>query len=143
MTVKKYAVSEKELAIINDAADKTIVGMREAFSIFVLHGMSHELPERLVASALAQHVGYNLAEAMCVLYGMAADDVRANKDALECLTMRLQKQIVVAVAEFVRTHMDENDLYVAPEDRKQNDAAERADYEYDRDKEERIDNSRN
>lgn len=138
MTVEKYKVSEQELAIINEAADKTISGLRESISIFVLHGLENELPNRLMASAVAQHVCNAALEAMCVLYGMGADDVRANEDALDALTLRLQKQIVVAVAEFVRTHMADEDLYVSPEDRKRNDAAEKADYEYDRDKEERA-----
>lgn len=137
MTVQKYTLSEKELAIINEAAEKSLMGLRETITEFVLHGLHNELPERLVASAIAQHVLNHVAESMCVLYGMSADDVRVHNDALECLTIRLQKQVVVAVAEFVRTHMDDADLYVSPEDRKQNDAAENADYEYDRDKEER------
>lgn len=138
MKVQKYTVSEQELAIINEAAEKSLVGLRETITEFVLHGLHNNLPERLVASAISQHVLNNVAESMCVLYGMAADDVRANEDALDTLTLQLQKQMVVAVAEFVRTHMADEDLYVSPEDRKRNDAAEKADYEYDRDKEERA-----
>jgi len=138
MKVEKYKVSEQELAIINEAVDKTISGLRESISIFVLHGLSNELSEQMVASAVAQHVCGEVMEAMCVCYGMAVDDLRANSDALDCLILRVQKQVVVAVAEFVRTHMADEDLYVSPEDRKRNDAAEKADYEYDRDKEERA-----
>lgn len=143
MKVTEYQVSGKELLILNDAGNQSRNGLRESIAAFVLHGLTNELPEQMVASAVAQHVCGEVMEAMCVCYGMAADDVRANSDALDCLILRVQKQVVVAVAEFVRTHMDDEDLYVSPEDRKRNDAAEKADYEYDRDKEERIENSRN
>lgn len=143
MNAKKHKLSEREFSVIEEAAEKTEQNLRTAVHEFVSHLLVNELSNPLSASAVAQHVLFHVSEAMCILYGMSAEDVRENEDALATLTIRLQKQMVVAVAEFVRTHMDEENLYVSPEERKQADAAERAEYEYDRDKEERIDNSRN
>lgn len=143
MTVQKHKLSENELSAIAEASEKTKSALKDAITDFVCHLLVKDVSQTLAASALVHYVAYNVFEAMCVLYGMNRDDVNANEDALDTLALRLQRHIVVAVSEFVRTHMDENDLYVAPDDRKQNDAAEKAEYEYDRDKEERIDNSRN
>ncbi len=127
MKVEEYTVSEQAFEILNEAGNKSIEGLRESIRIFVLHGLGNALPSHMMASAVAQHVCGEALRAMCVLYGMSAADVEEHSDALDILIMRVQKQAVVAVAEFVRTHLDDAFLYVHPKDRKRNDSTEKCD----------------
>lgn len=143
MTLRAYEMSDKEIELFQEASEKTHAQLSETVAVFISHCLDNGMQPSLAGAGLSHYMLSNLIRALAVCSGMPAEDLDNHDDAVTIIANRVQKNLMVKVSEFVRTHVDDEDRYVSPEDRKRNDAAEKADYEYDRDKEERIDNSRN
>lgn len=141
--VTRHKLTEDEYQALTQATDKAHPLLAELFSGFIHDAGQAGMDHAVIGAALAQYMLVNLARTLAICSGLTAAEL--DDEGLKILAARVQRKLVQDISEYVRVRTPDDQIedYVSPQTQKQNDAAERADYEYDRDKEERIDNSRN